>query len=100
MDHEMNMKDFLHHRYGFVLSEWKDPVIFGSLISVFVTAMFSVEHFKMWPLIIATAITAYSIYDLQRRCREEYMQKVNYLQMRLDSIKENIYIKRKKNKNR
>lgn len=96
MDHEMGAQDFLKHRYGFVLSEWKDPVIFGSLISVFITAMFSVENFKMWPLILATAITAYSIYDLQRRCRKEYMQKVNYLQMRLNNIKENIYKAKKK----
>lgn len=96
MDHEMGVKDFLHHRYGFDINEWKDPVIFGSLISVFVTAMFSVEHIKMWPLIIATAITAYSIYDLQKRCREEYMQKINYLQLRLDNIKNNIYKAKKK----
>lgn len=91
MDHEMGAKEFLQHRYGVNINELKDPIIFGSLISVFVTAMFSVEHIKMWPLIIATAITAYSIYDLQRRCREEYMVKINYLKMRLDNIKKNIY---------
>lgn len=95
MDHQMSAKEFLQHRYGVVLDEFKDPVIFGTLISVFVAAMFSMEHIRMWPLIIATAITAYSIYDLQKRCRQEYMTKVNYLQMRLESIKNSIYKNKK-----
>jgi hypothetical protein len=91
MDHEMSMKEFLYYRYKININELKEPILFSSIISLFTLFMFYSEHIKMYPLIIVTAITAYFIYDLQKKCKNEYLQKINYLQLRLNNIKNNLY---------
>ena len=86
----MGIKDFLHHRYGLNMDRMRDPILFSILITVFVTAMFSIDSFKIWPLIIGTAITAYAIYSVQNRCHTEYGKKLDNLRVRLQTIKDGL----------
>ena len=89
--HSLSIINYMKEKYGVDLLNWRDPIMFGTLLSVVTTVLFNLDNIKIVPLLTVSIITAYSIYSIQTQCYNNYTQKLNVLRSRLDTLKDQIY---------